>query len=514
MTLQQLEGLDVKPLNIGNVPNKKWPSNIPQKSTTPQIIHTDTDKIEEVPRRRRSCFFWIILIGLILIGILVAVIVVVMIVTKLMITTTATITITTTTATTITTTTTPTVHIFWSFDSTLQDLYNNFNGIGINTPGYSSPGYNGAGACLWLNQSLSQSVTINTTFLNMAYTSFTLEVWAYANSLHNNNPYTDNAVFGQFQQNIQDHSLHIIIRNQRIYLGFFSDDLQGNQVLYPNQWYHMAYIYDYSTSTQYVYVNGYLDNSRNLSGPYQGTSGAMTIGTNGVNAPNNYFDGCLDSIAYFGRSKNASEVFLLDSGPLLINGTGTSYSYTPSGRVNTALTLSGSSSYVQITGLRRLGTSSRSYSVAIWINPTSVSGGTIMHLSSLTNGAQTSGWCLPIMGLTSSGHIAIDSWNGSDVPITGPTVPMNSWTHVAATYSSNNGERLYVNGTQYGSSSGAYSFSAGGVPMTITLGSSLLGMGACNTGTIQMGQYQGSLDEFQVYARELTAAEVLALANP
>ncbi|CAF1353248.1 unnamed protein product [Rotaria magnacalcarata] len=230
MTLQQLEGLDVKPLNIGNVPNKKWPSNIPQKSTTPQIIHTDTDKIEEVPRRRRSCFFWIILIGLILIGILVAVIVVVMIVTKLMITTTATITITTTTATTITTTTTPTVHIFWSFDSTLQDLYNNFNGIGINTPGYSSPGYNGAGACLWLNQSLSQSVTINTTFLNMAYTSFTLEVWAYANSLHNNNPYTDNAVFGQFQQNIQDHSLHIIIRNQRIYLGFFSDDLQGNQV--------------------------------------------------------------------------------------------------------------------------------------------------------------------------------------------------------------------------------------------------------------------------------------------
>ncbi|CAF4264687.1 unnamed protein product, partial [Rotaria magnacalcarata] len=205
---------------------------------------------------------------------------------------------------------------------------------------------------------------------------------------------------------------------------------------------------------------------------------------------------------------------LLDSGPLLINGTGTSYSYTPSGRVNTALTLSGSSSYVQITGLRRLGTSSRSYSVAIWINPTSVSGGTIMHLSSLTNGAQTSGWCLPIMGLTSSGHIAIDSWNGSDVPITGPTVPMNSWTHVAATYSSNNGERLYVNGTQYGSSSGAYSFSAGGVPMTITLGSSLLGMGACNTGTIQMGQYQGSLDEFQVYARELTAAEVLALANP
>jgi hypothetical protein len=64
----------------------------------------------------------------------------------------------------------------------------------------------------------------------MAYTSFTLEVWMYATSLCNNNPYTDNAVFGQFQQNIQDHSLHIIVRNQLFYLGFYSDDVSGTQV--------------------------------------------------------------------------------------------------------------------------------------------------------------------------------------------------------------------------------------------------------------------------------------------
>jgi hypothetical protein len=64
----------------------------------------------------------------------------------------------------------------------------------------------------------------------MAYTSFTLEVWMYAQTLCNNSGCTDDAVFGQFQQNIQDHSLHIIVRNQRIYLGFFADDAQGNQV--------------------------------------------------------------------------------------------------------------------------------------------------------------------------------------------------------------------------------------------------------------------------------------------
>ena len=254
----------------------------------------------------------------------------------------------------------------------------------------------------------------------------------------------------------------------------------------------------------------------------------MTIGTNAVRAPNNYFDGYLDSIFYFSRAKNASEVLydatvvaylsfdgntLIDSGPLSINGTGTNYSYASSGRVGNALSLPSLPSYVQITGLRRISTSSWPYSVAIWIYPTSLAGGTIMHLSSRTDGALAGALCLAIMGLTSSGQIAINSWNGGNVPITGPVVPLNAWTHVMATYSSTNGERLYVNGS-LSSLVGAYNYFSGfGIPMTITLGSSLLGT-TCPTGTIQMGQFYGSLDEFYVYARELTASEASALANP
>ena len=137
-----------------------------------------------------------------------------------------------------------------------------------------------------------------------------------------------------------------------------------------------------------------------------------------------------------------------------------------------------------------------------------------MHLSTRTDGAQTAAWCLPIMGLTSAGNIAINSWNGTNVAITGPVVPLLAWTHVVATYSLSNGEKLYVNGAQYGAASALYVFQAGGMPMTLTVGSSLLGTGVCNTGTILMGQFHGSLDEFQVYARELSAAEVNVLANP
>ena len=107
----------------------------------------------------------------------------------------------------------------------------------------------------------------------------------------------------------------------------------------------------------------------------------------------------------------------------------------------------------------------------------------------------------------------LNSWIGSTALVIGPTVQLNSWTHVASTYSSVNGLRLYVNGTLI-ASSGPFGFAAGGVPMTITLGCPLLGQSICTTVGIVLGQYRGSFDEFRVYARELTAAEVIALANP
>lgn len=52
-------------------------------------------------------------------------------------------------------------------------------------------------------------------------------------------PYGDNAIFGQFDQNILDRSLHIIVRNRRIYFGFYGDDTQGNITLSPGVWYHV-----------------------------------------------------------------------------------------------------------------------------------------------------------------------------------------------------------------------------------------------------------------------------------
>jgi len=121
-------------------------------------------------------------------------------------------------------------------------LYNNYQGVGINGPTYSSPGITGYGTCLYLTAAYNKSGTeYSQPFFIMAQTSFSLEAWVKAASFHNTNsgPYSDNAIFGQFQNNTLDHSLHIIVRNQVIYLGFFNDDLSGNRTLYPGNWYHV-----------------------------------------------------------------------------------------------------------------------------------------------------------------------------------------------------------------------------------------------------------------------------------
>ena len=124
----------------------------------------------------------------------------------------------------------------WAFDGNLNDFYNNFPGTPSNAPTYSSPGINGYGKCLYLNASLNQSVTVGSPpFLNMAFTSFSLVAWVKATTLHNG----DNAIFGQFQNNTKDKSLHILVREVKIYLGFYSDDTRGNITLYPGNWYHV-----------------------------------------------------------------------------------------------------------------------------------------------------------------------------------------------------------------------------------------------------------------------------------
>ena len=204
---------------------------------------------------------------------------------------------------------------------------------------------------------------------------------------------------------------------------------------------------------------------------------------------------------------------LLDNGPLGINGSGSNFQFTASGRAGQGLDLSNTPSYVQAAGLVYLGTDNQPYSLSIWINPMTTTGGTIIHVSSATTNIP---WSMPMLGFTSAGNVGAQGCSASAaISLTGPVVPIAAWTHLTVTYSPSNRLRLWVNGTQFGSPSAIFNSSTIDASVTITLGASVGNNSVCTSGVITRGQYSGSMDEFRLFSRELNATDVWNLfLNP
>lgn len=115
-----------------------------------------------------------------------------------------------------------------------------------------------------------------------------------------------------------------------------------------------------------------------------------------------------------------------------------------------------------------------------------------------------------MIGLSSSGQIVVAFWNGNGDEIVGPILAANVWTHVVSTYSVSYGLRLYVNGTLVGSTFST-TYSTPDQANFLTLDFPFAGR-PCSTISISSGSYSGYLDEFRVYSRELTAADISILA--
>jgi hypothetical protein len=195
---------------------------------------------------------------------------------------------------------------------------------------------------------------------------------------------------------------------------------------------------------------------------------------------------------------------------LNINGEGTNVIFNAVGKVGKSLAFLNQTSFVQTTGLVLLGTAKRAYSFAVWINPIITNGGTILHVSGTTDGLD---WCVSMLGFTNASRITAVSRSSTVVSLVGSIAAANRWTHLAVTYGTTNGIRLWINGTQYGAATGAFNYAAPNKPVIITLGSSLNGTDSCHHDNIQMQQYTGYMDEFQLYSRELSSNDIRQLAN-
>lgn len=406
----------------------------------------------------------------------------------------------------------------WTFEGNTNDVSGNGeNGEIVDSAAFTT-GY--IGQAILLQKSSSQYV--NVPYINLVTQSFTVEAWIYLYSL---SPTADFGILGECEIRSTDHCLHCILRNDKMYMGFYSDDLTGTTTLTTSVWYHVAYVYDDSLNMKYVYLNGLLDASKTSIGPFMGASGNVTIGAWG-STTEGYWDGLLDQLTITNRAKTSCEIlndaslvahFPFDNNTSDIGPNSMSGTYNPqgnsglswiSGRVNQALNFNSSNSYFQSCGFYALGMN-QSYTIAMWVNP-SFQSGTLFHISSAGTGS--GGWCLPMIGFSSNGSLVVQTWIGGVVLILGPILPTNNWTHIVQTYSSTNGLRLYINGGLYNSAT-ANTFSSSTVVMCVLLGSSGLGKN-CQTVLISMGQYSGGIDEFYVYNRELSSTEICSLAHP
>ena len=105
------------------------------------------------------------------------------------------------------------------------------------------------------------------------------------------------------------HGLHILVRDKKAYFGFFRNDIAGNSVIEPNEWYHIVCRYNISNGEQSVFVNGKRDASLLHLPSYKGTD-SLFVGVFGVNRNTNMV-GQIDELMIWSRALSEKEILTL-----------------------------------------------------------------------------------------------------------------------------------------------------------------------------------------------------------
>lgn len=225
--------------------------------------------------------------------------------------------------------------------------------------------------------------------------------------------------------------------------------------------------------------------------------------------------------AYFPFNTNSP---LLDYNVNMYYGYVSGIEIISSGRVQQAISFTTNTSYFQSQCFPSTRVTYSPFSVSLWVNPNNINnGGTIVHVSTYSTGNGSS--CYDLLGLTTSGALIVQISTSATtvVAVQGPILSTNTWTHIAVVYSGPNGARLFINGqinTFISIVGGQLSTPGNNNIKYITLANTnsynISSAGLCLVGSLPIspGSYNGSIDEFRLYSRELTAQEICVLANP
>lgn len=102
--------------------------------------------------------------------------------------------------------------------------------------------------------------------------SFTVQAWVRPKDLTN----SDRTILGTDTAGT-NLGLHFVIRNKKVYMGFYGNDLTGVKTLQNNKWYHITWRYNKNSGEQAIFINGTLDASGTGHAAFAGTA-AVRIG--------------------------------------------------------------------------------------------------------------------------------------------------------------------------------------------------------------------------------------------
>jgi hypothetical protein len=358
--------------------------------------------------------------------------------------------------------------------------------------------------------------------------SFTVAAWINGRNFGN----VDRTILGT-DERFAGHGLHLVVRNGRPFMGFWSNDTAGVTNLATNQWTHLAWRYDAVERSQTLFVNGRQDAIRFNSNPFHGV-GQLFIGRWGGG---NSFDGLIDDVRIYNRSLSANDIRALGAGrhPDVIMATpetalngywpldeysgsstadlsgngnnGTLQGPTWSGTTAStafynaaALSFNGTSHAVSVGSGASLVNLTNNFSVAAWIRPQDLSG--VRRIVSHARNNGNNGWGLGIR----DGGLRFTTYGVRDYDTNIGILATQQWVHVAAVMGSNNHVTFYVNGV-------AVQTVAGSAPGRVATSSMLLGASTPVNSTTQYEFFSGLMDEVRVYGRALTAAEIGVLTR-
>lgn len=307
-------------------------------------------------------------------------------------------------------------------------------------------------------------------------------------------------------------------------------------------WTHLTGVYDASAHTASLYVNGQLQQT--VPATSAGGAGAFVVGAaQSAGVRSNLFAGGIDEVAAFDHALSAADVatlvnqngvptglsaireYTLDSAT--VDATGTEGTLTLTGKAGYGLGYSdaaaesatetsiGQSPGKGLTGTRDeyaqtsgpVVDTTKSFTVSAWVKPTQATDYPILSQRGVNGSAfmlslSSSHWGMGMNTKTADGDLTGWFWAGSPG---GPTPGI--WTHLTGVYDAAAGkERLYVDGALIAETvipAGTASPATG--PFYVGLAKSFTS--APDT------EFDGTIDQVQVWDRPLPAAEIAGVAN-